>query len=57
MIKVEYISELPYPVICYGCGKKADEKGVRIGVSNPARVRGKVIYLCSDCRRELYMKI
>ena len=57
MIVVNYVLELPYPVVCYGCGKKSDEYGVRIEVKNPTRIKGEVIYLCSDCRRELYEKI
>lgn len=57
MIEVTKVKDLPYPVVCYGCGKRADEKGIRIEAYNPARLRGAVIYLCDKCRRELYEKI
>ena len=57
MIEVTKVKDLPYPVVCYGCGKRADEKGIRIVVHNPARLRGEVIYLCSKCRSELHEKI
>ncbi len=57
MIEVIYTSEVPYPTVCYGCGKKNDDKGIRITAKNPGRIRGSVLYLCSECRRELYEKI
>ena len=57
MISVMYTKDLPYPTVCYGCGKKNDEKGVRIEVKNPERMRGEILYLCDECRRELYEKI
>ena len=57
MIEVIYTSEVPYPTVCYGCGKKNDDKGIRITAKNPGRIRGSVLYLCSECRRGLYEKI
>ena len=57
MIKVIYTSELPYPTVCYGCGKKNDDRGVRIEARNPTRIRGNVLYLCDKCRRELWEKL
>ena len=57
MINVKYVSDLPYPTVCYGCGKKNDEKGIRIEVKSNFRARGEIIYLCDTCRRELYEKI
>ena len=57
MITIQYTNKLPYPTACYGCGKKNDEKGIRIEVKNPDRMRGEILYLCSECRLELYEKI
>ena len=57
MIKVIYTSELPYPTVCYGCGKKNDDRGVRIEARNPTRIRGNVLYLCDKCHRELWEKL
>ena len=57
MIDVQYATELPYPTICYGCGKMNDDKTIRIAVKNP-RMRGAtVVFLCDACRRELHEKI
>ena len=57
MIKVDYVEDIDYLVVCYGCGARVGEKGVRIEVYDPARLRGAVVYLCDTCRRELYEKI
>lgn len=57
MIDVQYATKLPLPTICYGCGKRNDDKTIRIEVKNP-RMRGiTVAFLCDACRRELREKI
>ena len=57
MISVMYTKDMPYPTVCYGCGKKNDETGIRIEVKTPERRGGEILYLCNECRRELYEKI
>lgn len=57
MISVMYTKDLPYHTVCYGCGKKNDENGIRIEAKSPERLRTEILYLCSKCRRELYEKI
>ena len=57
MIDVQYANELPYSTMCFGCGKKNDDKGIKIEIKSPVRIRGTVVYLCEACRRELYEKI
>lgn len=57
MIDVQYVMELPYQTTCFGCGKKNDDKGIKIEIKSPHRMRGTVVYLCDACRRELYEKI
>ena len=57
MISVMYTKDMPYPTVCYGCGKKNDENGIRIEAKNPERLRAEILYLCSECRCELYEKI
>lgn len=57
MIEVKSASDLPYYVRCYGCGNKNDSGGVMIDVKNPAMIRGTVICLCSECRKELKKKL
>ena len=57
MITIMNVKDLPYPTKCYGCGKRNENGGIRIEVSNPARLRGEVIYLCDKCRQELKEKI
>ena len=57
MIEVKSASDLPYYVKCYGCGNKIDSSGVRIDVKNTAMIRGTVICLCSECRKEIQKKL
>ena len=57
MISVMYTKDMPYPTVCYGCGKKNDENGIRIEAKSPGRLRTEILYLCSECREVLRMEL